>query len=753
MKFMKNKVKHTNNTFQSLSFINPLMNSQTTTLIKTIYYIQQNQNYTSDEAVNITIVTAKRTLFVAHLLYKALTEGGFDVEIEIILPEKFGDNLHIIICPQIFERMPDHYIAFQMEQLASSQWFDERYFTILKNSIAIFDYSIQNIEYLQNNTSLNKPLFFLPISSFEGYQEFLIHQGAWDGSNSNTCDVLFYGEPKSERRQNYLRALQERFSVKTLNEVFENDLYRELFSAKVIVNIHFYENALLETTRIYECLSLGLNVVSEESSDMEAHSTLLEQVNFVPIGDIEQMIESIEKVLEKEEKEIISVVIPCYNQAEFLDETVQSLLEQSYKELEIIIVNDGSTDNSRELIYHWNEKYPDKIRLIEQENRGLSEARNSGIRAASGNYLFLLDADDKLHKTMISKCMNAIAEHDADIIYADYQRFGETDRVQTTGDKVELYALQYANVTGATALYKKEVWEKTGGYKQNMHGGYEDWEFWLNASKRGFKFYHISEVLFYYRVKKESMYTDALAKHAYLCSKIVINHSELYTDEQQDDAIKTIKAYENLADLYFYFDANIFSDEKGILSLIGRYIHTNKLNTIIKSEENHIISSTDKFGSLALCTLASIDNKDMLEQVLVKPDADHVVFYSKLKYNMRTTDKLKLSNFAWSDKKGIVLAEGTSFPFVLHDNSMLKIAAYKRSEQCIQEKYQGLEAAFLQKDNQTAILEAKIKEQEEQLKRLRDELTFIYTSNTWRYTRIIRQLSKKLRINKKDFKN
>jgi len=125
---------------------------------------------------------------------------------------------------------------------------------------------MQNIEYLQNLTLLNKQLFFLPISSFEGYQAFLIQQGVWDGSQSNTCDVLFYGDPNSERRQDYLYALQERFSVKTINEIFGNDLYRALSSAKVIVNIHYYENALLETTRIYECLSLGLHVVSEESS-------------------------------------------------------------------------------------------------------------------------------------------------------------------------------------------------------------------------------------------------------------------------------------------------------------------------------------------------------------------------------------------------------------------------------------------------------------------------------------------------------
>jgi len=97
------------------------MPSQTKTLKQTIDFIQKNQNFTSDAAVKITIITTKHTLFVAHLLYKELTEDGFAVEIETALPEKFGDNLHIVICPQIFERMPEHYIAFQMEQLTNSK--------------------------------------------------------------------------------------------------------------------------------------------------------------------------------------------------------------------------------------------------------------------------------------------------------------------------------------------------------------------------------------------------------------------------------------------------------------------------------------------------------------------------------------------------------------------------------------------------------------------------------------------------------
>jgi GR25 family glycosyltransferase involved in LPS biosynthesis len=252
---------------------------------------------------NITIITPFHTLFVAHLLYKTLTSHGFKVQIETAAPKNFSDNLHIVICPQIFDKMPSRYIAFQMEQSVNPRWFTPRYFEILKNSLAIFDYSIQNIEYLQQNKFSYKQLFFLPLSPFQGYQQFLIEQKYWDGCKSEPCDVLFYGDPNNDRRKAYLQALQKRFSVKVVSEVFGNELYRELTSAKIIVNIHYYENALLETTRMYECLSLGLKIVSEESSNMQEHQTLIGHVEFTHIGDIEDMVERVEKILALNEQE------------------------------------------------------------------------------------------------------------------------------------------------------------------------------------------------------------------------------------------------------------------------------------------------------------------------------------------------------------------------------------------------------------------------------------------------------------------
>lgn len=248
---------------------------------------------------HISLLTVKHTLFVAHLLERTLKNLGFNCDIIIDEKSKYNDNLHIVICPQIFDKLPSNYIAYQLEQSVSSRWFSEKYFNVLRNAYAILDYSIKNIEFLQKNDVSYKQLFLLPIGIYKNYKNYLLNSGKWDGNVIDDSDVIFYGDINNERRKKYLNELSKHFKVKIVSEKFGNDLYKELLSSKIVVNIHYYENSLLETTRIYECLSLGLNVVSEKSSDMDQHQNLDKFVNFVEIGDIEQMIKVIYEKLKQ----------------------------------------------------------------------------------------------------------------------------------------------------------------------------------------------------------------------------------------------------------------------------------------------------------------------------------------------------------------------------------------------------------------------------------------------------------------------
>ena len=247
----------------------------------------------------INILVTPHTQFVAHLLESTLCKYGFVIDVSVGECHTYSDDVHIVICPQMFKVLPNRYIAFQMEQSVSSRWFTDEYIRTLQNSYAILDYSLQNIGFLQDKDVSYKQLFWMPIGAYPNYKDYLLSSKRWDGSLSEQAEVVFYGDPNNDRRMMYLNALKEKFKVKIISEKFGNELYRELLSAKVVVNIHYYENALLETTRIFECLSLGLQVVSEESSDMIQYTGLDKYVSFVKMGDVDQMIDKVAELLEK----------------------------------------------------------------------------------------------------------------------------------------------------------------------------------------------------------------------------------------------------------------------------------------------------------------------------------------------------------------------------------------------------------------------------------------------------------------------
>jgi len=187
-------------------------------------------------------------------------------------------------------------------------------------------------------------------------------------------------------------------------------------------------------------------------------------------------------------KPLVSVIIPCYNYAEYLGDAIESILVQTYPNVEIIVVNDGSTDNTSEVARKYG------VQLIEQENKGLSGARNSGIRNAKGEWISCLDADDKLHPDYLTRCL----EENADIISTGTQEFGERHNKGIPSQEPIYQEFVLANRIHCASLYRKEVWEKTGGYDETIEG-YEDWEYWLRAAKLGFKIKTVQEYLFFYR--------------------------------------------------------------------------------------------------------------------------------------------------------------------------------------------------------------------------------------------------------------
>lgn len=243
----------------------------------------------------------------------------------------------------------------------------------------------------------------------------------------------------------------------------------------------------------------------------------------------------------------VGIVIPCHNYGTYLREAVESVLGQNYRDWELIIVNDGSTDCSvseaKRLIAE-NPQAP--ITLIEQDRQGLSIARNTGISRCATEYILPLDADDKLHPAMLEKCVALLdANPGIGIAYTDWQYFGLRHDI-CAAPEYDFHRLCHkGNLFVCAALMRREAWAKTGGFNPNMAMGLEDWDFWISCGEQGFFGKRIPEVLFYYRTKKTGVNIHAQRHFKELWCQIILNHPGLYEPEQVEKACTLLRRERN----------------------------------------------------------------------------------------------------------------------------------------------------------------------------------------------------------------
>jgi hypothetical protein len=233
------------------------------------------------------ILTTPHCDFVAHSIRHALQKIGVESNIIHARPATGYEDLpHFVICPQMFEHLPGLYVAFQMEQSVSTRWFTDAYVRMLENAFAILDYSVANIEALVNKGLYRKQFFYQPLGYLPDY-------GAAPAHGNEAYDVVFYGDINNDRRRRFVAALEKVCRVKVFNDLFGEPLHAELAKAKLVVNIHYYEGALLETTRLWECVSLGKLVVSERAVNMDENGDLEKLVDFVDLNDVDGMVERV----------------------------------------------------------------------------------------------------------------------------------------------------------------------------------------------------------------------------------------------------------------------------------------------------------------------------------------------------------------------------------------------------------------------------------------------------------------------------
>lgn len=203
-------------------------------------------------------------------------------------------------------------------------------------------------------------------------------------------------------------------------------------------------------------------------------------------------------------KPLVSVIIPAYNTAKFIDVALNSVFTQTYRPIEVIVVDDGSTDNTADIVKNYQTSKTNKTNetnliYIYQENGGRASARNTGIRAARGKYAAFLDSDDLWTPVKLKKQVEIMeANKDIDFLFGDKQRFSDNGRIITSsmfkkhgydeiffGDPLYVHdgykkLLQANFIPTGTVIMRRECFERTGFFDENVY--VEDYEFWLRAA-------------------------------------------------------------------------------------------------------------------------------------------------------------------------------------------------------------------------------------------------------------------------------
>jgi glycosyltransferase involved in cell wall biosynthesis len=207
-------------------------------------------------------------------------------------------------------------------------------------------------------------------------------------------------------------------------------------------------------------------------------------------------------------KPAVTAAVSLYNYERFVLECLDSLINQTEKDLEIVIVDDASTDRGLETVATWLDAHEPEIfayqLLRHPENMGLPVARNTGFAKASADLVFAMDADNTIYPRAIARCREAVENSGCDGAYTQLELFGARSGIGLA-DFWSRERFQTKNYVDAMALIKKSAWQKVGGYTQLSVSGWEDYDFWCKFIEHGLRCTFVPEVLGRYRVHDASM--------------------------------------------------------------------------------------------------------------------------------------------------------------------------------------------------------------------------------------------------------
>lgn len=226
---------------------------------------------------------------------------------------------------------------------------------------------------------------------------------------------------------------------------------------------------------------------------------------------------------------LVSIIIPYYNGADYVRQAVTSAISQTYENLEVILIDDGSNDKNSIEVFESLE-HP-KLRKFQTINQGLSMARNTAISLAKGDLILPLDCDDMISNTYTEKAVVEFEKNEnIGIVYSHACFFGLVDHYWSLPEfnKIEFLV---NNCIFCASFFKRQDWLTVGGYKVDMKYGLEDYDFWLSLIELNREVVRLPDVHFFYRKHGESMISNINGeKMEYLYSRIIKRHKELYVD-------------------------------------------------------------------------------------------------------------------------------------------------------------------------------------------------------------------------------
>ncbi len=269
---------------------------------------------------------------------------------------------------------------------------------------------------------------------------------------------------------------------------------------------------------------------------------------------------------------LVSVIVPSFNHGRYLREAIESVEKIAFREVEIIILDDGSTDQAS--IEEAQKLQSQGYQVVFQENKGVAATRNHGIRLARGKYIIPLDADNRLLAPYFFKGVEILEEKpECGVVFGDALVFGEKETTWPNSP-LRLDQILFENYIDNCAIFRKSVWEKVGGYDENapFHTR-EDWYFWLDLLDAGYTFEHLPEFCFEYRFLQNSKVRSRFAdpKNRLIIYRYIFPKQKRLIEKfaQKGDLPKE-KARKMLADLYWqlaYYELGFGNIGKGYQDL------------------------------------------------------------------------------------------------------------------------------------------------------------------------------------------